>query len=94
MKKKINTFVNIANLFAGAVSLFSGIIVWLILPSGQGFRGGRGDSDINLFLGLERYNWLDIHTISSLIFVGLIIVHLILHWYWIKNLPKIVKAGY
>jgi len=91
MKKKINIFVNIANLFAGLVSLFSGIIIWIILPSGQGFRGGRGDLGINLFLGLERHNWISIHTIFSLVFIGLIVVHLILHWYWIKNLPKIIK---
>jgi hypothetical protein len=91
MKKKINIFINIANLFAGLISLFSGVIIWIIFSSGQGFRGGRGDLDINLFLGLERHNWVDIHTISSLIFIGLIITHLILHWYWIKNLPKIIK---
>lgn len=91
MKKKINIFVNIANLFAGLVSLFSGIVVWIVLPCGQGFRGGRANLDINLFLGLEHHSWLSIHIIFSLIFVGLIIVHLILHWYWIKNLPKMIK---
>jgi len=91
MKKKINVFVNIANIFVGLVSLFSGVIIWLIIPSGQGFDRGRGELDVNLFLGLERHNWMNIHTIFSLVFVGLIIIHLILHWYWIKNLPKIIK---
>ena len=91
MKNKINIFVNIANLLAGLVSLFSGIVIWTILSSGQGFRGGRGELDINSFLGLERYYWTDIHIIFSLIFVGLIIIHLVLHWYWIKNLPKMIK---
>jgi len=91
MKKKINIFVNIASLFAGLVSLLSGVVIWILLPSGQGFRGGRGDLDINLFLGLERNYWMNIHIIFSLIFIGLIVIHLILHWYWIKNLPKMIK---
>jgi hypothetical protein len=89
--KKINTYVNIANFLAAIVSLFSGIVIWKILPSGQGFRGGRGELESNLFWGIARHDWMDIHTVSSLIFVGLVILHLILHWYWIKNLPKIIK---
>jgi hypothetical protein len=89
--KKINTVVNIANFFAALVSLVSGIVIWKILPSGQGFRGGRGELDANLFWGFARHDWVNLHTISSLIFVGLVIVHLALHWYWIKNLPKMIK---
>ena len=84
--KKINIYTNIANFFAGLVSLFSSIVVWQILPGK--FRGGVEE---NLFWDMTRHNWSDIHIYSSLIFFGLIIVHLILHWYWIKNLPELIK---
>lgn len=83
MKDK-NKIVNIINSFTFLISFISGIIVWLFLPSGQGFRGVQD----KLFFGLARHNWIDIHIISSLIFIGLTIVHLILHWRWIKNLFK------
>ena len=86
--KKINTIVNIFGFVSMLTSFFSGVILWKILPQGQGFQGGRGELDVNLFLGLTRYNWTDIHTVCSLIFIGVIVVHLILHWHWFKNLFK------
>lgn len=89
--KKISIIINIANFLAAVVSVFSGIIIWKVLSSGQGFRGGRGDLGSDLFLGFFRHNWMDIHTVSSLIFIVLIIIHLVLHWCWIKNLPKFIK---
>lgn len=86
-----NLIVNIISFIAALISLFSAIIIWQVLPSGQGFMGGRGEIEDNLFLGLARHNWMDVHTFSSLIFIGLIIIHLILHWQWIKSLPKMIK---
>jgi len=40
---------------------------------------------------LARHSWMDVHIISSLIFVALVVIHLALHWHWIKNLPKMFK---
>ena len=80
------------NFLAFLVSLFSGIVAWKILPEGQSFRGGRGELGVNLLLGLERHNWMEINTAFSLIFVVLIIIHLVLHWHWIKNLPKMIRG--
>lgn len=91
--KRVSIAVNIINFFAALGSVSSGIIVWKILPYGGGFRGVRLDAEANLFLGLQRHAWMDIHAVFSLIFAVLVIGHLILHWYWIKALPKIIKQG-
>jgi hypothetical protein len=89
MKKiKLNALVDISAFFASLVSIFSGIVLWQVLPSGAGFRGGRGLLTDRFFLGLTRHDWIDVHNISSLIFVILVAYHLILHWNWIKNLPN------
>ncbi|MDD4625083.1 MAG: DUF4405 domain-containing protein [Candidatus Paceibacterota bacterium] len=89
--RKINAIVDISSFFAALASFLSGIVTWKILPFGQGFKGGAGDPGSDFFLSLARHSWMDVHIISSLIFVALVVIHLALHWHWIKNLPKMFK---
>ncbi|MDD2730973.1 MAG: DUF4405 domain-containing protein [Candidatus Portnoybacteria bacterium] len=92
MKTKINLIIDISAFVCFLVSGFAGIILWQILPSGNGFRGGRSDSVEDLFWGLYRHQWNDVHIYSGLILVALVLLHLILHWNWIKNIPKLFKT--
>ena len=90
MKKiQLNAFVDIVAFVAVLISLVSGIVLWQALPHGSGFRGGRGFLAPQLFWGLDRSAWTDLHYISSLAFGILVIYHLVLHWGWIKCLPGI-----
>ena len=88
-KAKLNAFVDIFSFFAFLFSLFSGFILWQVLP-GEGFKGGRVLTE-QFFLGLAHQEWKNIHNVSGLIFTILILCHLILHWDWIKNLPKMLR---
>lgn len=90
-RTKLLALVNIASFIIILVSAFSGIVLWQILPQGNGWQGGRNISTSNYFLGLSRGDWSNIHNVSSLIFILLIIIHLFLHWSYIKNLPKLIK---
>ena len=54
----------------------------LALPAGQ----KSGQLSYWIF---TRFEWLSVHNYASLIFVGLILIHLILHWEWIKGLPQL-----
>jgi len=91
MKKvKLNAFIDIFSFFAFLFSFFSGVILWRVLPGG-GFHGGRVFLTEQFFLGLARQDWKNIHHVSCLIFTILILCHLILHWNWIKNLPKMSR---
>jgi len=90
MKKvRLNALVDIFAFFDFLISFFSGVIMWLVLP-GKGSQGGRASTE-RIFLGLARHDWKDIHLASVLIFTALILCHLVLHWNWIKNLPKTLK---
>lgn len=82
---KLNLFVNIISFFAFLISTITGLVLWLVLPGGYGFRGGRNPLSDGIFLGLARYDWIDLHNLSSIIFVVLVAVHLVLHRRWIKN---------
>jgi hypothetical protein len=74
------------------------VMKWVLPPGsgggghgyGYGFRGGRGPGpgQARQLLGLGRHDWGDVHFILALAFVLLILVHIVLHWTWIKTCAK------
>lgn len=55
----------------------TGLLLAWRLPSGS--RGGRGLTA----LGLGRHDWGDIHTWLGYGLIGLILIHLAVHWRWL-----------
>ncbi|MFA5605226.1 MAG: DUF4405 domain-containing protein [Dehalococcoidales bacterium] len=80
----------------------SGFILWFILPMGQGsriadycyktFKTGLGPTG-NAWTAFElpRYIWVELHSWISVIAIGIILLHIILHWQWIVKTLKRVK---
>ncbi len=91
IKTKFNIIVDILGFFSFLIISFSGIVLWRILPRGS-YQGGRGITTEKMFFGLDRHNWTDIHNYIALVFIALILIHLILHWHWIKSLPKLISG--
>ena len=89
MKQRPNAWINIAAFAAGIVSGVSGIVLWL-MPSG-GYRGGRGLAAPPTALGLSHDLWNDLHLWGSIALIGFVLVHLVVHWCWIRKLPKILS---
>jgi len=79
----INALVDIGCLIAFIPSLISGLVLYFVLPSG----GGRG-SGWATYLGIARNQWVTMHNNWSLIFSALLIIHLILHWMYFRNIRK------
>lgn len=93
-RSKQNAIVDICALISFLPSLISGMVLFLVLPSGGGgFGGGRGVLDAVEFLGLTRAVWKDLHNYSSLIFAALIIIHLILHWRYFRTIRRRFAAS-
>jgi len=77
---------------------FTGYIIKYVLPPGsggrygRGFRGGRGSAEaveqIRQFWSLGRHDWGDVHFYLAVAFALLMIVHIVLHWGWIKCYVK------
>lgn len=68
----------------------TGLIMKLVLPPGTGGRGqalhgGRGAEYIKTLLSMGRHDWGDIHFCLAAIFIVLMLVHIILHYNWIKG---------
>lgn len=79
----INALVDIGCLITFIPSLISGLVLYFVLPSG----GGRG-SGWSTYFGITRTQWVNMHNNTSLIFAALLIIHLILHWMFFRNIKK------
>jgi hypothetical protein len=79
MKRSKLNFTFDAIAFAGFVFLTTtGVLMRYVLPPGS-----RRFSTI---WGLDRHGWGDIHFWISIVFLGLLAMHLLLHWRWIINI--------
>ncbi len=74
------------------VDAFMLVVVLAVMSVGLllGFVIGRGSGpQVNKYLwGLHRQDWGDIHLVLSLLLVGLVILHFILHMSWIRSMSK------
>jgi hypothetical protein len=73
----------------------TGVIIKYILKpgSGGGWRGGRGGGNIETFLSLRRHEWGSVHFWLALIFVVIIVIHILLHYEWIKIYLQSIFSG-
>jgi len=72
---------------------FTGFIMKYILPPGSGGLGrqlhsGRGREPIKELWSMTRHEWGSVHFYLALLFISLMVVHIILHWSWLKNYFK------
>jgi len=87
----VNFIIDLAGFIDLLGLIFTGFIIKYVLPPGSGgghgygYRGGRGPAEgIRELWSMTRHEWGDIHFYMSVIFVVLMLIHLALHWTWIK----------
>jgi hypothetical protein len=79
---RINFLLNAVLFVAFFLANLSGLIIWLVLPSG-GFQGGRNPFFNATLLSLTRHQWQDLHLWAGLAMIVILINHLVLHWDWL-----------
>lgn len=89
----LNFIVDLAAFLDLLVLAFTGFIMRYILPPGtgghgRGFLGGREPGEIKEFWSMTRHEWGGIHFYLAVLFAVLMIIHIILHWSWIKSTFK------
>ena len=72
-----------------AAFLLSGMtgIAFLIMGSG-GYQGGRNAVFSSALLGISRSTWSDLHTLTSIVMIVGVGIHLAMHWRWIVGASK------
>ena len=89
----VNYIIDIIIGAAFLLSILSGIFL-LLLPSGEGFRGGRNQGFTSTVLGMDRWLIKDIHNVSSIAMALGVLGHFILHWNWIVCMTRnLFKTG-
>ncbi|MBW2969318.1 DUF4405 domain-containing protein [Candidatus Woesearchaeota archaeon] len=74
-KVKINAWINIFLFLSGAVVAFSGFAL-------------LGKSILSF---IARDSWKAVHNFAGIIFLVFVLIHLTMHWTWLKNIFKIIK---
>jgi hypothetical protein len=64
----------------------SGFVLWVVLPRGDGYQGGRGTAG-GTFLW-SRNEWINLHDWTAVALAVIVIVHIILHWGWIVRMTR------
>ena len=78
MKRTTLNFIIDATAFAGFVFLTTtGVLMRYVLPPGSGHY--------STIWGFDRHEWGGLHFWISVVFFGLLAVHLVLHWRWIVS---------
>jgi len=72
-------FVNILSFILFSILTITGLINWLLLPRGYGAGG---------FLVSTRHLFRDIHHWTALLLIIVVVVHLAMHWAYIKSKLK------
>jgi hypothetical protein len=84
---RINFSLNSVLFVTFFLASLSGLVVWLLLPSG-GYQGGRNPFYNATLLGLTRYGWNDVHLYAGLAMIAVFAVHLALHWNWLTCVAR------
>ncbi|MBT8507833.1 hypothetical protein AZH53_05305 [Methanomicrobiaceae archaeon CYW5] len=93
MKKiQANALVDIAAFISFIPMTISGIIIDL-MNRGGGYEGGRNTEYIAEILGLSKDTWIDLHTWTGYAFVIFILIHLLLHMTFIKNIIRYASGA-
>ncbi len=85
----VNFIVDLAGFIDLLGLIFTGFVIRYVLPPGSGGRGqelhgGQGAGYVKSLWSMTRHEWGDVHFYMVVVFIVLMLIHLALHWTWIK----------
>ena len=90
MQTRRNWLIDAALFVGGILATLSGVY-FLFVPSG-GYQGGRNPMH-GVAILFERHTWEDLHTWSGVAMIVVAVVHLAVHWRWVKMMAiRVVNA--
>jgi hypothetical protein len=80
VREKINLFIDLLLTLALALIAGIGFLIKYILPPGRERILKYGENKDLFFLGLDRHQWGSIHLVVAFVMLGLLVLHILLHW--------------
>ncbi len=81
----LNFFVDAVTLLVAVALAATGLLERYVLPPGSGRHRAT--------LGLTRHEWGDLHFWLAVAAIGLVFVHLALHWRWVFGMCRTLLVG-
>lgn len=80
--------------FAAFVFLVvTGLIMRYSLPPGSGAKVAEHRGAVDVLWGFDRHEWGEIHFWIALALLGILAVHLVLHWRWVVSVVRGKTGG-
>jgi phosphotransferase system glucose/maltose/N-acetylglucosamine-specific IIC component len=86
-RNTLNLTVDLLSLVVLLALACTGLIMAFVLPPGSGGRGGLA------LWGMGRHDWGEVHLVLALALIGLLLVHVPLHWSWVCCTVRRVLSG-
>jgi hypothetical protein len=89
----VNFIIDLVGFISLVGIVATGYIMKYVLPPGTGGRGqraqgGQGGGQIRDLWSMTRHEWGSVHYYLALLFLVLMVVHIVMHWDWIKAYVK------
>ena len=85
MQTRKNWLIDAIVFVGGVIAALSGVY-FLFIPSG-GYQGGRNPMyGVTILFG--RHTWEDVHTWGSVVMIAAAVLHLAIHWQWVKRMSR------
>jgi hypothetical protein len=97
-RSTLNFVLDLASFLVLLGLTITGLVMKYILPPGTGgvgrnLHGGSGSGvQAQELWSMTRHEWGSIHFYLAVVFVVLMIIHIVLHWTWIKCYVKSVVS--
>ena len=85
IQTRLNWLIDLSIFSSGLLAAITGIY-FLFLPSG-GYRGGRNPM-YGVTILFDRHTWEDWHIWTGIAMIVVALVHIVIHWQWIKTMTK------
>ena len=80
VREKINLIVDLLLTLALGIIAGIGFLIKYTLPPGRDRILKYGENKDLVFLGLDRHQWGSIHLVVAFVMLGLLVLHILLHW--------------
>lgn len=92
-RSKLNLIIDALMFLAMAAIAGLGFLIKYVMPPGPDKLIKYGRNVSLLFLGMDRHGWGAIHLVIGFVFLGLLALHIILHWRMTVNMYRKLITG-
>ncbi|QSZ67451.1 DUF4405 domain-containing protein [Methanofollis aquaemaris] len=96
-KRQINAVIDLALLITFLIVGLTSVVLFFFLPSGGGglewVHAGTGATNLRVFLGVTRGEWVVLHNITGLVFMVLMVVHILLHIPFYRTIRRCLSGS-